>query len=1082
LQPPTVPFVSNVTGRWITAAEATDPAYWARHLRHTVRFSDGIATLLAHPGQVVLEVGPGRALTALVRQHPARPLAVVTSLRHAAEDLDDRQAVLTALGRLWELGLEPNWPALHGDRPRNRVSLPTYPFERQRHWIEPGARGAQPTSAHQPDESPEAATDVARWFHVPGWTASPLPDTAAGAVVGDVIVFADGAGIAEQVARQVCGESGGRVVVVQPGAAWLPTDADLRSVSHILYGRTLPAPGASGEHLDTALDRAFFGPLNLAQTLARHELDRAVDVTFLTTGVAQIAGEGTIDPEAATLLGVSRVMPREIAHVTARVVDVVVPAPVRPRAQLTAVLARELLGRAAEPLVAYRGQTRWVETFARQALDQGPSSPFRDGGVYVITGGLGALGLAVAAHLVRTKHARLVLVSRTALPPRAQWDGWLASHPPSDPTAVRIRGVRACEAAGGQVVLATADVADVEALRGVRHQALAAFGAVHGIVHAAGVLDDGLMALETREAALTVLRPKVHGTLALQEVFAADDLDAVVLFSSLSAVLGLEGQADYTAANAFLDAFASAAANTPTPVVSIGWAAWRDVGLAAQAAGARRGKGGRPAIHPWFGAVVAGPLGEASIEVPLGDAGPWMLDEHVTSAGDRVLPGAGYLELATAALAELGVAEPVEVTELLLHQPLVVPPGRPVIVDLHLRPAAPGYELAWRVGDNVYATASARRPDGPPPGRLDIAAIRARCTVRTTRPRGFIDQPFMRFGSRWANVQRIDYGQGEALLELALPASCASDIDQLRLHPALLDMATAGAQALIPDFDRERDFYVPFSCSHLHLYSGLPASVVSHVRLSARTVRDTAVFDVEIADRTGARLVVISGFCMRRLSASTGLTPPTSQRPGAGTSAPGAEPLSAAAVADEMVRSGIDVTGGLDALDRIMRSSHGPRVVVSPLPPAWWLARVEAARRAQDAMPTVSTASPADPVATFDQIESTIASMWHDLLGVTPSALDSEFFALGGQSLSAIRLANRLGRHFHTPIPVAAVFEHPSLGALSALVRNHLGAPPAAAAGGSTAMPPPLVAVPRDQFRRSLTELSAKPGRKPHES
>jgi hypothetical protein len=590
------------------------------------------------------------------------------------------------------------------------------------------------------------------------------------------------------------------------------------------------------------------------------------------------------------------------------------------------------------------------------------------------------------------------------------------------------------------------------------------------------------MALETREAALAVLRPKVHGTLALSEAFAADDLDFLVLFSSLSAVLGLEGQADYTAANAFLDAFATGAAAGNSRTVSIGWGPWRDVGLAAAVAQERRGGSDRAARHPWFDRVREQPSGEVSISLALGSDRPWMLQEHVTRGGDSVLPGAGYFELARAALAEIDRPGTLEVAELLLHRPIVVPEGHAPEVDLRLQPEGHGYQAAWYVGEEVYATALVSTSDAAPARRLDIAAVRARCVARTSEPGGFLAQPFMQFGPRWGNVQRIAFGDGEALIELALPARFERDTDQFLLHPALLDMATAGAQALIPGFDHEQDFYVPFSYSHLRMYSGLPASVVSHVKLSAGTVRDTAVFDVVIADGTGAIMVEISGFCMRRLSAPTGLMPPASGRPSVDTSAASAVPLSAGAVADEMVRNGIDVTGGLEALHRILGANSGPRVIVSPLAPDWWLARIDAVRRAQEAKPTISTESPHDQVATFDQIESAIASMWQDLLGAMPDALDSEFFALGGQSLSAIRLANRIGRHFQTQFPIAAVFENPSLGALSALVRNNLAAPSAAAAGGSDLVgPPALVAVPRESFRMSLTELSADPAQKPHD-
>ena len=139
LRAPSVPFLSNVTGTWITEAEATDPAYWGRHLRAPVRFGDGIAELLRRPGLVLLEVGPGRALARLVRQQQAgdEPQRAWSSLPADAPEEDGQAAVLAALGALWTEGVPVDWSAFSGAERRRRVPLPTYPFERKRHWVDP---------------------------------------------------------------------------------------------------------------------------------------------------------------------------------------------------------------------------------------------------------------------------------------------------------------------------------------------------------------------------------------------------------------------------------------------------------------------------------------------------------------------------------------------------------------------------------------------------------------------------------------------------------------------------------------------------------------------------------------------------------------------------------------------------------------------------------------------------------------------------------------------------------------------------------------------------------------------------------
>ncbi|HEX4460307.1 MAG TPA: acyltransferase domain-containing protein, partial [Polyangia bacterium] len=149
LSAPTLPVMSNLTGAWLTAAEATSPDYWAAHLRETVRFDDGLAGLMREPGQLLLEIGPGRTLHSLVKLSPAgaRPSAVVTTVRHPQDEQSDQAYLMTALGRLWIAGAEIDWAALHAPARPRRVSLPTYPFERERYWIDPLATAPMTESA-----------------------------------------------------------------------------------------------------------------------------------------------------------------------------------------------------------------------------------------------------------------------------------------------------------------------------------------------------------------------------------------------------------------------------------------------------------------------------------------------------------------------------------------------------------------------------------------------------------------------------------------------------------------------------------------------------------------------------------------------------------------------------------------------------------------------------------------------------------------------------------------------------------------------------------------------------------------------
>ncbi len=159
LQPPAIRCLSNVTGTWLTDADATDPGYWVRHLREAVRFGDGLETLRDAVPRVLVEVGPGRALGQLARrgfEGGSAPAAILASMRDAGDAPADLKVMLSALGRLWSAGVAVDWDAARGANAPYRVSLPTYPFERRRYWIEPAAlveQGAQVTAQVRPADA-----------------------------------------------------------------------------------------------------------------------------------------------------------------------------------------------------------------------------------------------------------------------------------------------------------------------------------------------------------------------------------------------------------------------------------------------------------------------------------------------------------------------------------------------------------------------------------------------------------------------------------------------------------------------------------------------------------------------------------------------------------------------------------------------------------------------------------------------------------------------------------------------------------------------------------------------------------------
>jgi acyl transferase domain-containing protein/acyl carrier protein len=596
LRAPRIPYVSNVTGTWITEAEATDPGYWARHLRQTIRFAEGLDELAGDGQRLLLEVGPGTTLATLAALEPGR--VTVSSMRHPRDRQPDQGPLLRALGRLWLGGVSIDWKGFHAGRRPRRIPLPGYPFERERHWIdETGDTGSR---ARRPAPLGRTA-DLADWFYVPSWKRSAPPAALASQAAGEParwLLFADECGLGQRLAARLS-RQGHTVLTVRPGSAFertgpeeftvVPADpdhyeglfAELEEEGRLpdrivhLWGVTGAGALASAE----LIDRCFYSPVHIAQTIGARG-SHPVALTVVSNGLHEVVGGETLRPEKATALGPVGVIDREYPQMPCRSIDLEVGADDDASERTADMLLAELLATAPETVVAYRGGHRWVRSFEPIRLEahDGPPARLRQRGVYLITGGLGGIGLALAGALARTTAARLVLVGRTALPAREGWDAWLASCPADDATAARIRAVRELEASRAEVLVAAADVADREQMRAVLAQARERFGPLHGVIHAAGVAGGGVIQLKTREAAEAVLAPKVRGTLVLDELLRDQPLDFLMLCSSLTAVTGGAGQVDYTAANAFLDAFAQSRPDGAT--VSVNWDAWGEVGMA----------------------------------------------------------------------------------------------------------------------------------------------------------------------------------------------------------------------------------------------------------------------------------------------------------------------------------------------------------------------------------------------------------------------------------------------------------------------------------------------------------------------
>jgi thioester reductase-like protein len=678
---PKIQLISNLTGELVKDAIAT-PEYWCRHLRQPVQFGQGMALLHQRGYELLVEIGPKPTLLGMGRYCWPEGAGVWLPSLHPKQD--DWQTLLNAVAALYGRGVAIDWAGLDQGYPRQRLSLPTYPFQRQRYWVDipastpagnghtpapwPAPEDVEPLTARiaatgelSPDElqllpkllglvarcqgeaSPSTPAPAAQettsvalqdWLYQIQWHPQPRPpqsDTNGSHPPASWLIFADTAGTGAAIAAYLQAQ-GHTCVLVYPGdrferlqaATWqinpsckaefdrlfsevfATLDRPLQGILH-LWNLEATAP-LTLETLEQAQTTGVASMLHLLQSLVSHpDRQNSQPRLWLVTRGA-VAVTAAQEPQSQSQLAVAQSMAWGLGRVAALehgdlwggLIDLPTTGEGAMSETITALLS-EIQAPDREAQLAFRQGQRYVARLV-------PSSPpaqesavtVRSEATYLITGGLGALGLEVARWLVQQGARHLLLLGR---------------RDPSEAAQATLDQLRQ---SGVNVLVASADVAYEADISRVVETLPTGWPPLRGVIHAAGVLDDGILLQQNWERFQRVMAAKVQGAWNLHSLSQNQPLDFFVLFSSAAALLGSPGQGNYAAANAFLDGLAHYRRSLGLPAISLNWAAWQ-AGMAASLdsrSQARLAAQGMPAIAPDQGLqVLALALGQDAAQL-----------------------------------------------------------------------------------------------------------------------------------------------------------------------------------------------------------------------------------------------------------------------------------------------------------------------------------------------------------------------------------------------------------------------------------------------------------------------------------
>ncbi|MDP4179618.1 MAG: SDR family NAD(P)-dependent oxidoreductase, partial [Bacillota bacterium] len=985
------------------------------------------------------------------------------------DDNNIKGYALEELGHFWLSGVKIDWNELSKGSRCKRIPLPHYPFEGQSYWAESKKTQDGPVVRDTNFKN----SDISEWFYSPIWKQSAEnitfdaedPDVEGKSLL---VLLSENEFENRFIAllRESLKESGVNVITAVRGEKYQKINDYTFFINHgnkdnyeILL-KELDSMGkvpaiiinmfgitSNDDSLHESIDcgrKLFYSMIFLAQAIGKLGWKNLISIKVLTNNLQRVFGEEKLSPGKALVIGPHKVIPREYPNIKCSSIDFLIPESNSVSEEMLLYnLLSEVMLKNEDVDVAYRGSERWIQEFEKVRLNSGkkPVLALKKGGVYLITGGLGAIGLVFAQYLAKEVQARLILVSRVSFPDMNEWDQWVNNHDYDNNTSLKIKQLKRFQELGAEIIVCQADVKDAEQVKKVCTMAIDRFGEINGVIHAAGIPGGGMIQLKNREFCENVFSPKVEGTMALYYALKDYNIDFIILNSSLNAITGGFGQSDYSSANAFMDTFAKKYnSQGGTRIISINWDRWPGVGMAVNI---EQSSDRSKEINPLLGRKILNTPEKIVYLSQLSPEKDWVLSEHKVM-GIPTVAGTTYLEMARAAFLDISGENAIYISDVTFLTPMAVREnGKQDVITILTRNGTgfdfkvfskPYSEDMQNISWQEHARGRVESAKDVTMKKLNLAELFKKCNeniINTTKGKGDISQEFISFGDRWNSLNGLSIGSNEGIVEVEIKEDFKMDLERFKLHPALLDVAT-GSIRLICGGN-----YLPLSYESIVVKGWLKKKIFGYIRFKDdfRTINEIITCDIDILSDKGEELVTIKNFSMKLINDTSAENIKSRNSNSHLIQVNEISKLYRESIGMKasILSEGITPDEGCAVLTSVLKGCYKPQVIVSTkdilsaIKQASYIDQLDISKDVEEDDPQAYHPRPelsCEYVGPRNETEQKLVGIWQRLLGIDKVGILDDFFELGGDSLLLVQLHSKIKDIFKTDISTVDLYKY----------------------------------------------------------